>query len=414
MKSIFFNTSNNTTKPSCAKIIKKSILMIPVFFLFFIFSPTIIPKATAQFSVSFQIFYDEMSPYGSWINNNTYGYVWVPNNRQNFFPYSSNGYWLYTDLGWTWYSDYPWGWATFHYGRWFFDSFYGWVWVPGYEWAPAWVTWRQTNDYYGWAPIGPDISTSMAFTNGYYLPYDRWRFINRKNLGRKDMNHHFEGLAGYLNYLNQSNIISNVHYDEPRNIHYHAGPDRKEVEKITGKAIVPFEIKPIKSATNIVDKHQLLIFKPEVIAKDPHEIQPAPQKAQQWKGTIIKKEEVPSEKPNPVNPAQDQISPQRNIEIISPEKNNPPLQPDNPAPRKLEQQPKILVPEREEPIRKQATIEKSDREINVTPSPKNESRRMEQQPKILVPEREEPIRKQAPIQKSENPPPKQRIKKEPQ
>jgi len=31
----------------------------------------------------------------------------------------------------------------------------GWVWVPGYEWAPAWVSWRYGDEYVGWAPLPP-------------------------------------------------------------------------------------------------------------------------------------------------------------------------------------------------------------------------------------------------------------------
>ena len=32
----------------------------------------------------------------------------------------------------------------------------GWFWIPGDEWAPAWVDWRYSNDYVGWAPLPPD------------------------------------------------------------------------------------------------------------------------------------------------------------------------------------------------------------------------------------------------------------------
>ncbi|MEI7662892.1 MAG: DUF6600 domain-containing protein, partial [Bacteroidota bacterium] len=68
-------------------------------------------------SVSFQVFYNELSPYGSWIENPQYGYVWVPDVSPGFIPYSTNGYWVFTDEGWTWVSNYAWGWAPFHYGR---------------------------------------------------------------------------------------------------------------------------------------------------------------------------------------------------------------------------------------------------------------------------------------------------------
>ena len=102
-----------------------------------------------------QVFYDELSPYGQWIDYPDYGYVWQPNVDQDFRPYDTNGYWVYTDYGWTWASNFSWGWAPFHYGNWFYDDGYGWLWKPGQQWAPAWVTWGQSGDYYGWAPAPP-------------------------------------------------------------------------------------------------------------------------------------------------------------------------------------------------------------------------------------------------------------------
>src|SRR6266496_3945117 len=92
-------------------------------------------KASAQVSISFQVFYDNLGSYGSWIDNPQYGYVWVPRVSRRFCPYRTNGYWLFTEYGWTWVSNYSWGWAPFHYGRWFYDFYYGWIWVPDTEWG---------------------------------------------------------------------------------------------------------------------------------------------------------------------------------------------------------------------------------------------------------------------------------------
>jgi len=74
--------------------------------------------AKAQGSVSLQVFYDELQPYGTWIDHGRYGYVWMPNEGSDFVPYGSNGYWVQTGYGNTWVSNYSWGWAPFHYGRW--------------------------------------------------------------------------------------------------------------------------------------------------------------------------------------------------------------------------------------------------------------------------------------------------------
>lgn len=70
-------------------------------------------------SISFQVFYDELSPYGDWIEDPNYGFIWVPYVDQSFQPYSTNGHWVMSTYGNTWVSQYNWGWAPFHYGRWF-------------------------------------------------------------------------------------------------------------------------------------------------------------------------------------------------------------------------------------------------------------------------------------------------------
>jgi hypothetical protein len=114
-------------------------------------------------SVSFQTFYDQLSQYGTWINTNQYGYVFQPRETDpNWRPYTY-GHWVNTDAGMTWVSDEPFGWATDHYGRWTNLDGTGWVWVPGYTWAPAWVSWRQDDNDVGWAPLPPDSDEGIDY-----------------------------------------------------------------------------------------------------------------------------------------------------------------------------------------------------------------------------------------------------------
>jgi hypothetical protein len=180
-------------------------------------------------SPTYQTFYDELSPYGSWVNYPAYGYAWVPNADAGFSPYSTNGNWIYTSYGWTWNSGYEWGWAPFHYGRWFLDPTYGWMWVPGYQWAPAWVSWGSYNGYYGWAPVEPGAIIGA----GYSPPQQYWRFVPAQNITANNLNSYYVS----NNTISRNNVIlinNSSQYDEHI---YFSGPQREEVEASTGSRI---------------------------------------------------------------------------------------------------------------------------------------------------------------------------------
>jgi len=104
------------------------------------------------------IFYDTLLPYGAWYELDGYGWCWQPTItilNPDWRPYCHGGRWILTDLGWYWQSDYSWGWISFHYGRWLRHSRLGWVWFPDTVWAPAWVCWKTSPMYFGWAPLPP-------------------------------------------------------------------------------------------------------------------------------------------------------------------------------------------------------------------------------------------------------------------
>ena len=122
--------------------------------------------ADAAWSVSISYFQQELSPYGSWYVTSRYGRVWCPRAvSAGWYPYL-DGEWIYTDYGWTWVSFDPFGDDPFHYGTWVWIEPYRWCWVPGYVWAPAWVTWAWTDSYVGWAPVPPSLGITAAGYSG--------------------------------------------------------------------------------------------------------------------------------------------------------------------------------------------------------------------------------------------------------
>jgi hypothetical protein len=210
--------------------------------------------------VSYQNFYDALSPYGEWINNPEYGYVWMPNVGPDFKPYATDGNWVYTDEGWTWASNYSWGWAPFHYGRWFYEDGYGWMWIPGNEWAPAWVSWRRSPDYYGWAPLGPSVSVTVAVGGGYNPPAHYWCFVPQQYVTSPRITNYYVNEQQNVTIINNTTVIHNTTivnntYNNTTIVNnnvsntrvtvnnYAGGPDPVEVSRVTGAPLRPIAVR---------------------------------------------------------------------------------------------------------------------------------------------------------------------------
>ncbi len=167
--------------------------------------PPVNPPPQQQNETSFQVFYDELGAYGKWMDYPGEGYVWSPGVDPSFQPYSTNGHWVYSDQGWTWVSDYNWGWAPFHYGRWFYEDGYGWLWLPGHEWAPAWVTWGHSGNYYGWAPLGPHIASNQQWTP----PERSWTFVPQEHIAKTNISQYVVDRSTNNTIVKNVTIINN-------------------------------------------------------------------------------------------------------------------------------------------------------------------------------------------------------------
>ena len=66
--------------------------------------PTYVTSPPAEVSY----FYNDLSPYGTWVYLEGYGWCWQPRAvviSRGWRPYCDGGYWVYTDAGWYWQSD---------------------------------------------------------------------------------------------------------------------------------------------------------------------------------------------------------------------------------------------------------------------------------------------------------------------
>jgi hypothetical protein len=244
--------------------------------------------------VGYDAFYNELSPYGRWIDYPGYGYVWSPNADINFRPYSSSGHWVYSNYGWTWVSDFSWGWAPFHYGRWFYEDGYGWLWLPGNEWAPAWVTWGQSGGYYGWAPIAPHVAAGSSWTP----PAHYWNFVPAEHMTKVDVNNYVVNNTTNVTVVNNitknvtiinnttNNITNNITNNNVTNNNttvYNQGPVVDDVEKATNTQVQRVTInqspKPVGSS---VSGNQLTMYRPVVQENTTTGVKPSPAKVEKY------------------------------------------------------------------------------------------------------------------------------------
>lgn len=197
-------------------------------------------------AVSLDFFYENLDPYGDWREVGDYGYCWQPRNvNSDWSPYS-DGRWLYSDVGWTWDSDEPYGWAVYHYGRWANVASVGWIWVPGTEWGPGWVSWRQNDRYVGWAPLPPEarFSINIGFSswvdNYYGIGPGHYRFVENRHFGSRRLGSVFIDQSQNSNLINQTTNITNIRYEN--NTIRNDGPRYERISRLSAEPIRQYKL----------------------------------------------------------------------------------------------------------------------------------------------------------------------------
>jgi hypothetical protein len=186
----------------------------------------------------------ELSNYGSWSQDPTYGAVWYPQVASDWAPYRV-GHWAYVaPWGYTWVDAAPWGFAPFHYGRWI-DVGDRWGWVPAYGggygadyqpvYAPALVSFfglgvaaltigALATGSIGWVPLAPD---EPFYPYYHYSPaylrnvnYVNVRNINVVNIHNTTVNNYYghfanRGAATYIPADAMSRGGDVAHYARP-------------------------------------------------------------------------------------------------------------------------------------------------------------------------------------------------------
>lgn len=234
-------------------------------------------------TVDYKQFYDLLSPHGQWIqvpeneigikpkaDNNASAkksplsglmgvkdakvddfnmgmiFVWKPSpdagvvlkagSSPAYVPYS-NGQWIYTDQGWYFRAPTPWEETIHHYGRWVYSPVEGWIWVPGRVWAPAWVDWRENDDYVSWAPLPPSVYIDDDQVYEPVIDYNDYIIVERRHFIDPNVYRY-----NVCDYYTGSGISASILVGTPglivsNNIIINRGPDLHYIETSCGRTI---------------------------------------------------------------------------------------------------------------------------------------------------------------------------------
>jgi hypothetical protein len=221
------------------------------------------PSGRATVDLGF--FYDDLSPYGHWVDRPQYGWVWTPRAVASTWRPYQNGHWAWTDEGWIWITDEPYGWATYHYGRWYDDPDYGWSWVPGNDYAPAWVSWQEGGDYIGWAPLPPSVQFSagpltVSLAPDAYLFVPTRHFLDSRPfqyaVPRQDCERVYRQTHSFTEYqvVNQRIVNRGVPVDQ--------------IQRVVGRPVPRYQVAEMSAAQRHqgarISGNRLTVFRPEV------------------------------------------------------------------------------------------------------------------------------------------------------
>ena len=209
-------------------------------------------------------FYDQLSPYGQWVNVNPYGPCWQPTNvPPDWRPYTL-GHWVFSDAdGWVWVSDEPFGWCTYHYGRWMLLGGDGWCWVPGSQWGPAWVVWRSGNDVCGWCPLPPAVPNRPITEVIAAIDPFAFVFVEEPFLADVRLREHFLPITRNVTFINVTKNITRIDRENGRFVN--RGVPVSDVERITGRRIERFTVIDARDPRDVrVTGLDVALFRPRL------------------------------------------------------------------------------------------------------------------------------------------------------
>ena len=126
-------------------------------------------------------------------------------------------------------------------GAW--DNDCGWFWTPGTVWGPAWVTWRWSDLYFGWAPIPPgfDFRPGIDFDAvALGIPLNFWVFVGGSHFLDRDIRRDVLPYERNTTIVRDTTIRNNFEFRGDRMVN--DGIDPETIRRVTGHRVLRYSL----------------------------------------------------------------------------------------------------------------------------------------------------------------------------
>jgi hypothetical protein len=121
--------------------------------------------------------------------------------------------------------------------------------MPGTVWAPAWVAWRYSEEWIGWAPLPPearwDVAVGLRFGGSQRIAPSEWCFVDRRGLLDRHLRDQIAPLAGNVTLLERTREATRYAARAGRPLD--VGPDVGAVERMIGRSVPRMRVVDLRS-----------------------------------------------------------------------------------------------------------------------------------------------------------------------
>jgi hypothetical protein len=116
----------------------------------------------------------------------------------------------------------------------------------------------------------------MSFGNNYNNYNNHWIFVNDRYFGRNDIQRYYSYNNDYNRILRNSNVINNTYVDNRYHSTYISGPDRGEVQRVTGRRVNSYSFQENNTPGQDLRNGQFRTYRPQITKTSDNKQQPSP------------------------------------------------------------------------------------------------------------------------------------------